>query len=83
GAPPRIPMHERLLATATPVQYIVGEFDMITPPDLIAMCHGLLPGSRYHLVKDSGHSAYWEKASEFNAIALRFLLEIDAAAKPD
>lgn len=83
GTPPRIPMHERLLAAGTPVQYIVGEFDMITPPDLIAICHALLPGSRYHLVKDSGHSAYWEKTEEFNAVALQFLLEIDAAAKPE
>ena len=77
GDPPRIPMYERLQAAGIPVLYLVGEHDMITPPDLIEMCHRLLPGSRYHLARDSGHSVYWEKPHEFNDVALRFLREID------
>ena len=78
GTPPRVPMYERLREKDIPVQYIVGEYDMITPPDLIEMCHKLLPGSRYYLVKDSGHSAYWEKPQEFNRVTLDFLLEVDS-----
>ena len=77
GDPPRIPMHQRLREAGTPVLYLVGEHDMITPPDLIEMCHRLLPGSRYHLARDSGHSVYWEKPHEFNEVVLRFLQEID------
>jgi 3-oxoadipate enol-lactonase len=60
-----------------PVLYLVGEHDMITPADLIEMCHRLLPGSRYHLARGSGHSVYWEKPDEFNDVALRYLLEVD------
>jgi len=77
GQPRRPPMHERLAAARVPVLFLVGEHDMITPPDMIEMCHRLVPGSRYHLVRDSGHSAYWEKAEEFNAVVLRFLQEVD------
>jgi 3-oxoadipate enol-lactonase len=80
GDPPRIPMHERLRATGVPVLYLVGEHDMITPADLIAMCHELLPGqSRYHVSRDSGHSVYWEKPDEFNRVVLDFLREVDGA----
>jgi 3-oxoadipate enol-lactonase len=70
-------MHERLRETGTPVLYLVGEHDKITPADLIEMCHGLLPGSRYHVARESGHSVYWEKPDEFNEIALRFLAQLD------
>jgi pimeloyl-ACP methyl ester carboxylesterase len=84
GQPPRVPMHERLAATGLPVLFVVGEHDMICPADLIEMCHGLIPGSRYHVVPDSGHSAYWEKPQEFNDVVLRFLLEIeDSQARDD
>jgi 3-oxoadipate enol-lactonase len=82
GDPPRIPMYERLQTAGTPVLYLVGEHDMITPPDLIEMCHRLLPGSRYHLAVDSGHSVYWEKPHEFNEVVLRFLREIDGHDTP-
>jgi 3-oxoadipate enol-lactonase len=78
GDPPRIPMYERLREAGVPVLYLVGEHDMITPPDMIQMCHKLLQGSRYHLVRDSGHSVYWEKPHEFNDVVLRFLREIDS-----
>ncbi len=78
GDPPRIPMYERLQATGVPVLYLVGEHDMITPADLIAMCHDLLPGqSRYHVARESGHSVYWEKPDEFNRVVLDFLRGVD------
>jgi pimeloyl-ACP methyl ester carboxylesterase len=79
GTAPRIPMHERLREAGTPVFYLVGEHDMITPADLIEMCHRLLPGSRYHVARDSGHSVYWEKPDEFNEHVLRFLQDVDGA----
>jgi pimeloyl-ACP methyl ester carboxylesterase len=77
GAPPRRPVHERLAEAAMPVFFLVGEHDKITPPDLIEMCHRLVPGSRYHLVRGSGHSAYWEKPDEFNERVLDFLRSVD------
>ena len=77
GAPPRVPMYERLREKGIPVLYLVGEHDMITPADLIKMCHRLVPGSKYHVARGSGHSVYWEKSDEFNDVVLRYLLELD------
>jgi pimeloyl-ACP methyl ester carboxylesterase len=77
GIPPRVPMYERLREKGIPVLYLVGEHDMITPADLIEMCHRLIPNSRYHVALGSGHSVYWEKPDEFNDVALRFLLDVD------
>ena len=56
-----------------PVFYVVGEHDAICPPDMIEMCHKLVEGSRYHMVRGSGHSAYFEKPDEFNREVLDFL----------
>jgi 3-oxoadipate enol-lactonase len=77
GQPPRIPMYERLRSSGVPVFFLVGEHDMICPADLIEMCHRLVPNSRYHVVKDSGHSAYWEKPEEFNQKVLDFLQDVE------
>ncbi len=79
GQPPRATVQERLATAGIPVLFLVGEHDAITPPDLIEMCHRLLPGSRYHVVSGSGHSAYFEKADEFNEVVFRFLREVDGA----
>jgi pimeloyl-ACP methyl ester carboxylesterase len=75
GQPPRVPMYERLAAAGLPVLFIVGEHDMICPADLIELCHRLIPGSCYHVVAGSGHSAYWERPEEFNDVVLQFLLD--------
>jgi pimeloyl-ACP methyl ester carboxylesterase len=77
---PRGNIAERLTQTGIPVLFIVGEHDMITPPDLIEMCHRLVPGSRFHIVRGSGHSAYFEKPDDFNETVQRFLLESDSPA---
>jgi 3-oxoadipate enol-lactonase len=82
GAPPRVPMYERLRENGTPVLYLVGEHDMITPADLIEMCHRLVPGSQYHVAMGSGHSVYWEKPDEFNEVALQYLLRVDGREGP-
>lgn len=74
GDPPRRSMRERLTEAGVPVLYLVGEHDMITPADLIEMCHRLIPGSRYHVSRGSGHSVYWEKPDEFNEVVLQYLL---------
>ena len=75
-------MYERLRENGTPVLYLVGEYDMITPADLIEMCHRLVPDSRYHVARGSGHSVYWEKPDEFNEVALQYLLHVDGRDGP-
>ena len=80
GRTPQGNVAERLAATGLPVLYVVGEHDMITPPPVLELCHALVPGSRYHVVPGSGHSAYFEKPDEFNAVVLRFLQEVDTSS---
>src|SRR5581483_11178257 len=58
---PRGDNHKRLAESGIPLLFIVGEYDAITPPDMIEMCSRLVPQSRFYEVKGSGHSAYWEK----------------------
>lgn len=82
GSPPRRPMAQRLREAAVPVLYLVGEHDMITPADLLHMCHQLIPGSRYHMAEGSGHSVYWEKPQEFNEVVLGFLRSAGSSADP-
>lgn len=77
GSPPRRPMAQRLRDVGIPVLYLVGEHDMITPADLIKLCHGLIPGSRYHMAEGSGHSVYWEKPEEFNEVVFDFLQAVE------
>lgn len=78
GRPPpsyRGSMHGPLSALGVPVQFIVGEHDMITSPAIIREAQGLIPGSRFHEVLGAGHSAYFERAEEWNTVALAFLHE--------
>jgi pimeloyl-ACP methyl ester carboxylesterase len=82
GRPPpsyRGSMHEPIAATGVPVLFVVGEFDMITSPEMIRQAHGLVAGSRYHEIQGAGHSAYFERPDEFNEVVGRFVGEVEAA----
>ncbi|MGH2633061.1 MAG: alpha/beta fold hydrolase [Tepidiformaceae bacterium] len=81
GRPPasyRGSMHGPITALGVPVQFVVGEHDMITSPQMIREAQGLIPGARFHEVFGAGHSAYFEAADEWNSVVLSF---IHAAAK--
>ena len=62
-----------------PVQFVVGEHDLITSPQMIREAQGLIPGSRFHEIKGAGHSAYFERADEWNEVVARFLTVAEAA----
>lgn len=79
GRPPpsyRGSMHGPIAALGVPVQFIVGEFDLITSPAMIREAHSLIPGSRFHQVDGAGHSAYFERADEWNRVAAEFLANV-------
>jgi 3-oxoadipate enol-lactonase len=64
---------EQLSAAKIPLLFLVGTKDILFPPDLVRSIHGLIPGSEYHEVAESGHSAYFEKPHDFNETVLGFL----------
>ncbi|HEY7270708.1 MAG TPA: alpha/beta hydrolase [Dehalococcoidia bacterium] len=69
---------ERLAACGARILYLVGEHDFITPPDMIEMCHRIVPGSTYAVIPGSGHSTYFERPDAFNQSVLDFLRAADA-----
>ncbi|MEX0750432.1 MAG: alpha/beta hydrolase [Dehalococcoidia bacterium] len=64
---------ERLADADFPVLFLVGRYDAITPPDIIERCHRAVAGSRYHVIEESGHSAYFEQPQAFNDAVSAFL----------
>jgi len=65
---------ERLAAADFPIMFLVGDHDAVTPPEIIEGCHRAVPGSRMGVIKDSGHSTYFEQPQAFNEAVLSFLL---------
>jgi pimeloyl-ACP methyl ester carboxylesterase len=58
-----------------PIMFLVGAEDAVTPAEFIKLAHEQVPGSRYEVIPESGHSAYFERAEEFNTRVERFLTE--------
>lgn len=65
-----------LAATGVPVLFVVGEEDVICPPQFVRVMHEQVPGSKYVEIKRSGHSAYFEQPVEFNRAVLDYLAEL-------
>jgi 3-oxoadipate enol-lactonase len=66
---------QRLADSGVPVFFLVGEHDAIVPPYVTRLCHEAVPGSRFQVIPDAGHSAYFERPDEFNAAVMGFLAE--------
>ena len=56
-----------------PTLVIVGDQDLMVPPVIAHMVAAHLPGARLEVVPGAGHSAYFEKPAEFNALLDAFL----------
>ena len=62
-----------LRALPIPVLFLVGEEDVLYPPDVIEMAAALVPGAELALVPDAAHSVYFEQPDVFNYQVQRFL----------
>jgi 3-oxoadipate enol-lactonase len=62
-----------LAESGFPVLFLVGREDAVTPPEIIERCHKGVPGSRFAVIEDSGHSAYFEQPDLFNDAVMDFL----------
>jgi len=56
-----------------PTLLLVGEEDVLTPPQAMASVAAQLPQARFVTVPQAGHSVYFERAEEFNRIVGEFL----------
>jgi len=57
-----------------PTLLITGEADLYSPPALIRMVAAQIPNSEVVIVREAGHSSYWEQPEAFNrAIDIRIL----------
>lgn len=73
GQPP-VWSPECLARSGVPVQFIVGEHDVLFPPDVVREVQGHVPGSLFNLIPNAGHSAYFEQADAFNRVLGEFLV---------
>lgn len=58
-----------------PVLAMAGDQDGSTPPDLVRETAGLIPGSRFEIVRGAGHLPCVERPEETAALILGFLRE--------
>ena len=63
---------ERLLPFPVPVHLIASDLDVTFPPALLQATAAAI-GADVTLVRGAGHSTYFERPDEFNAIVRRFL----------
>ena len=69
------PDAERLGCTTAPVLFIVGEEDVMTPPEVVEAGAKYVPGARVTRVPEAGHSVYFEKPEIFNFVVSSFIEE--------
>ena len=67
------PLASDLAKVTTPTLFIVGDEDDLTPPHVIEMAAGYVPGAKLLSVPDAGHSVYFERPDVFNFEVERFL----------
>ncbi len=58
---------------SVPTLLITGEADLYSPPALIRMVAAQIPNSEVVIVREAGHSSYWEQPEAFNRAVLDFL----------
>lgn len=61
-----------------PTLIFAGEMDQMTPPSIMEALARQIPHARLAKVAGAGHSVYWEKPAELNAILKEFLSSIPA-----
>jgi 3-oxoadipate enol-lactonase len=60
-----------------PTLVLVGDEDVITPPDLSDELVDLIPNARMQVIAGAGHLGNLEKAADFNRIVDAFLQEVE------
>lgn len=56
--------------------FLCGEFDSLSPPDEMKSLSEMVEGSKFEIVRKSGHLSPMENPKEFNKIVDKFLLKL-------
>ncbi len=64
-----------VVALTMPILWVVGGNDPIVPPAVMRAAQAHISGSEYYEIPATGHSVYFERASEFNGQLSRFLTD--------
>lgn len=64
---------EALGVLPMPVLCLAGEEDIVIPPETVRIAAGCFPYGQFVSVPKAGHSVYFERAGEFNALVAGFL----------
>jgi pimeloyl-ACP methyl ester carboxylesterase len=67
---------DRLRRITVPTQILWSEHNPTTPWQVAEQAHQIIPGSRFHVIKDCGHWPQWEQAEEFNSHMTDFLCAV-------
>jgi pimeloyl-ACP methyl ester carboxylesterase len=62
-----------LAATGVPILFVLGEEDVLFPPEEVEAASRLIDGADYCELARSGHSAYFETPSSFNDVVGRWM----------
>ena len=71
---------ERAEKIRVPTLVLVGDQDLVTPPELSRELAGLVPDARIQLIEDAGHISNLEKPAEFDRLVEQFIGELEAEA---
>jgi pimeloyl-ACP methyl ester carboxylesterase len=64
---------EKLAALQIPTLLLSGECDLYMPPGLLFRVAEQMPAAGVALIRNAGHSAFWEQPTVFNRLALDFI----------
>jgi pimeloyl-ACP methyl ester carboxylesterase len=56
-----------------PTLMITGDADLASPPVLVRMVAAQIPSSEVVIIREAGHSSYWEQPEAFNRAVLEFI----------
>jgi pimeloyl-ACP methyl ester carboxylesterase len=73
GGPSEPPTPEQLAGLKMPILFLVGQEDVLAPPDIVRMGQEMVPGSQFVEIPNAGHSAYFERPEVFNETLCNFL----------
>lgn len=69
--------HARIKTIAVPVLFVVGSDDPIFTPESIQAAAEIVPNCRVVQIADAGHSPYFERPNEWNAVVQHFLQTVE------